>query len=148
MANEGSLSTLGKLLPDLHIFSDEKNHASIIAGIRGARCAKKIFRHNDLLHLETLLSSAPSGAPKLIVFESVYSMDGSVSPVKELCDLAEKYKALTYVDEVHAVGMYGRTGGGVTEQTGQQNRIDLINGKKKNTGLEGNKKSAGREGYV
>ncbi|PHJ22825.1 5-aminolevulinic acid synthase domain-containing protein [Cystoisospora suis] len=128
VANEGSLSTLGKLLPNLHIFSDEKNHASIIAGIRGARCAKAIFRHNDLLHLETLLMSAPAEAPKLIVFESVYSMDGSVAPVKELCDLAEKYHALTYIDEVHAVGMYGKTGGGVTEHTGQQKRIDLING--------------------
>ncbi|PFH33259.1 5-aminolevulinic acid synthase domain-containing protein [Besnoitia besnoiti] len=128
VANEATLSTLGKLLPNLHIFSDEKNHASIIAGIRGARCTKKIFRHNDLIHLESLLAEAPADVPKLIVFESIYSMDGSVSPVKEICDLAEKYNSLTYIDEVHSVGMYGRTGGGVTEQTGQQLRVDLING--------------------
>lgn len=128
VANEATLSTLGKLLPNLHIFSDEKNHASIIAGIRGARCAKKIFRHNDLIHLESLLAEAPPDVPKLIVFESIYSMDGSVSPVKDICDLAEKFNCLTYIDEVHSVGMYGLTGGGVTEQTGQQLRVDLING--------------------
>ncbi|KFH00710.1 5-aminolevulinic acid synthase domain-containing protein [Toxoplasma gondii VAND] len=128
VANEATLSTLGKLLPNLHIFSDEKNHASIIAGIRGARCAKRIFRHNDLIHLESLLAAAPADVPKLIVFESIYSMDGSVAPVKEICDLAEKFNSLTYIDEVHSVGMYGRTGGGVTEQSGQQLRVDLING--------------------
>jgi 5-aminolevulinate synthase len=104
------------------------NHASMIQGIRASGCEKYIFRHNDLKHLETLLNSVERCRPKIIAFESVYSMDGDIAPIKEICDLAEKYGALTYLDEVHAVGMYGPRGAGVAEATGQMHRVDIIEG--------------------
>ncbi len=128
VANEASLSTLQKIIPGIIIFSDEKNHASMIAGIRHGQGPKKIFRHNDLNDLETKLKQAPAGAPKLIVFESVYSMDGHVAPISAICDLAEKYGAMTYLDEVHAVGLYGPRGGGIAEREGVMDRVDIING--------------------
>ena len=107
VSNEAALSTLGKLLPGCIIFSDEFNHASMIAGIKSSGCEKRVFRHNDLDHLEELLAEEDADTPKLIAFESVYSMDGDIAPIAAICDLADKYKALTYLDEVHAVGMYG-----------------------------------------
>ncbi len=127
-ANEGALSTLTRLLPDCHVFSDELNHASMIHGIREGKSTKHIYRHNDLDHLESLLRKAPTNAPKLIAFESVYSMEGDIAPIGAICDLAEKYNALTYLDEVHAVGVYGPRGGGVAEEQGQLGRIDMIEG--------------------
>ncbi|MEE2566680.1 5-aminolevulinate synthase [Hyphobacterium marinum] len=128
IANEATLATLGKILPGLIIFSDALNHASMIEGVRGARCEKHVWRHNDVAHLEELLKAAPAGAPKLIAFESVYSMDGDVGPIEAVCDLAEKYGALTYLDEVHAVGLYGLRGGGIAERDGLLDRIDIIEG--------------------
>jgi 5-aminolevulinate synthase len=128
VANEASISALAGLLDDVVIFSDEMNHASIISGIRYARCEKVIFRHNDCAHLETLLKAQPIDRPKIIIFESVYSMDGDTSPIAEIADLAEKYNALTYLDEVHAVGMYGAQGGGVAQMRGIADRIDVIQG--------------------
>lgn len=128
VANEAALSTMSKILPGLHILSDEMNHASMISGIRNARTHKHIFKHNDLGDLEAKLKAIPADAPKLIAFESVYSMDADIAPIKEICDLADKYNALTYVDEVHAVGMYGPRGGGVCEQRGLMDRIDIIQG--------------------
>ena len=127
-ANVTALQTLGKNVPGLVFFSDERNHASIIEGIRGCKNEKKIFRHNDVQHLEELLQTVPADKPKLIVFESVYSMSGTISPVKAIAGLAKKYSALTYVDEVHGVGLYGETGAGILEQEGQQQAIDIING--------------------
>jgi 5-aminolevulinate synthase len=127
-ANEAGLSTLGSLLPGGVIFSDSLNHASMIEGIRHAGCEKRIFRHNDVGHLERLLSETPAGTPKLIAFESVYSMDGDVAPIGAICDLAEKYGAMTYLDEVHAVGLYGPRGGGVAEREGVMHRVMVING--------------------
>lgn len=127
-ANEGALSTIIKLLPDCVVFSDELNHASMIHGIRDGKCQKFVYRHNDLNHLETLLQQAPSNVPKLIAFESVYSMEGDIAPIEDICNLAEKYNALTYLDEVHAVGVYGPRGGGVAEQLGLLDRIDIIEG--------------------
>jgi 5-aminolevulinate synthase len=127
-ANEAALATLPKLLPGLIIFSDALNHASMIEGVRHGRCEKHVWRHNDLTHLEELLAAAPAEAPKLIAFESVYSMDGDFGPLAEICDLAQKYGALTYLDEVHAVGMYGTRGGGLAEAQGLAHRIDIING--------------------
>ncbi|MEM6907256.1 MAG: 5-aminolevulinate synthase [Pseudomonadota bacterium] len=128
VSNDATLSTLAKLLPGCVIFSDELNHASMIAGIRNSGCEKRIYRHNDMAHLETLLAAEDSDCPKLIAFESVYSMEGDTAPVHAICDLAEKYNALTYIDEVHAVGMYGARGGGISERDHAAHRIDIIEG--------------------
>ena len=128
VANDSALSTLSKLLPDLIIYSDELNHASMIEGIRRHDCERRIFRHNDVEHLRILLKADDPKVPKLIAFESIYSMDGDFAPIKEICDLAEEFSALTYIDEVHAVGMYGKTGGGLAEQENLLSRIDIING--------------------
>ena len=128
VSNEAALSTLGKLLPGCVIFSDSLNHASMIAGIKNSGCEKRVFRHNDLEHLEELLAAEDPGAPKLIAFESVYSMDGDIAPIGAICDLADKYSALTYLDEVHAVGMYGERGGGISERDGVAGRVTLIEG--------------------
>ena len=129
VANDATLSTLAKLLPGLVIFSDEKNHASMIEGIRRGGGAKRIWRHNDVGDLEAKLKEVPlAGPPKIIAFESVYSMDGHVAPIGVICDLAKKYNALTYLDEVHAVGMYGPRGGGIAERDGVMHRVDIING--------------------
>jgi 5-aminolevulinate synthase len=128
VSNEATLSTLAKILPGCIIFSDELNHASMIAGIRNSGCEKRVFRHNDLEHLEELLAEVDPEAPKLIAFESVYSMDGDVSPIHAICDLADKYNALTYLDEVHAVGMYGPRGGGISDRDDAASRITVIEG--------------------
>src|SRR5688572_5501843 len=128
VANDSTLSTLAHLLPGAVIFSDEKNHASMIAGIRHGRGPKHIWRHNDIEHLEQLLKAYDRATPKIIAFESVYSMDGHIAPIAAICDLAEKYGALTYLDEVHAVGLYGPRGGGIAERDGVMHRIDIING--------------------
>lgn len=128
IANDATLSTLPKLFPGLIIYSDELNHASMIEGIRRNGGAKRVFRHNDVAHLRELLQADDPDAPKLIAFESVYSMDGDFGPIAELCDLAEEFGALTYLDEVHAVGMYGPRGGGVAERDGLLDRLDIING--------------------
>jgi len=128
VSNEAALSTLGKLLPGCVIFSDALNHASMIAGIKSSGCEKRVFRHNDLDHLEELLAAEDPETPKLIAFESVYSMDGDVAPIAAICDLADKYNALTYLDEVHAVGMYGARGGGISERDGVAERLTLIEG--------------------
>ena len=128
VANEAALSTLQKILPGLIIISDEMNHASMISGIRNGGCEKHIFKHNDLADLERILKTLPKDAPKLIAFESVYSMDADIAPIEQICDLADKYGALTYIDEVHAVGMYGATGGGVAEERDLMDRIDIIQG--------------------
>jgi 5-aminolevulinate synthase len=128
VSNEAALSTLGKLLPGCVIFSDELNHASMIAGIKNSGCEKRVFRHNDLDHLEQLLLECDSETPKLIAFESVYSMDGDIAPIAAICDLADKYGALTYLDEVHAVGMYGEHGGGISERDGAADRITIVEG--------------------
>lgn len=128
VANEAALSTLAQLLPGCIVLSDEKNHASMIAGIRNGRGPKQIFLHNDLADLEAKLQRIPRETPKIIAFESVYSMDGHVAPISAICDLAAKYNALTYLDEVHAVGLYGPRGGGVAERDGVMHRIDVING--------------------
>jgi len=128
VANEATLGVMSKILPGLIIFSDEMNHASMISGIQRARCEKKIFKHNDLQDLEARLKASPADAPKLIAFESVYSMDADIAPIKEICDLADRYNALTYIDEVHAVGMYGAQGGGICEERGLMDRIDIIQG--------------------
>ena len=128
VANEGALATLGKLLPGCVIFSDEMNHASMIHGIRDSKCEKYIYKHNDMDHLESLLKSVDPMLPKIIAFESVYSMDGDISPMKKTVELAEKYGAMTYLDEVHAVGVYGPRGGGIAEEFGLMDRIDIIEG--------------------
>lgn len=128
VANEATLNTLLTTLPGCIVFSDADNHASMIQGIRNSRAQKHVFRHNDMEHLEELLRQAPKEAPKLIAFESVYSMDGDIGKIKEICDLAEKYQAMTYLDEVHAVGMYGDHGGGIAEREGLMGRVDIIQG--------------------
>ena len=128
VSNDATLSTLAKILPGCVIFSDELNHASMIAGIRNSGAEKKVFRHNDIEHLEELLAETDPDLPKLIAFESVYSMDGDVAPIHAICDLADKYNALTYIDEVHAVGMYGPRGGGISDRDNAASRITVIEG--------------------
>ena len=126
VANETTLSTLARLLPGCIIFSDALNHASMINGIKASGAEKRIFRHNDVAHLAELLAAAAAGRPKLIAFESVYSMDGDIGPIAAICDLAERHGAMTYLDEVHAVGMYGAQGGGVAEREGVMSRLTVI----------------------
>ena len=128
VSNDATLSTLAKILPGCIIYSDELNHASMIAGIRNSGSEKRVWRHNDLAHLEELLAADDSAAPKLIAFESVYSMDGDVAPIAAICDLADRYNALTYCDEVHAVGMYGERGGGISERDAVADRVTIIEG--------------------
>jgi 5-aminolevulinate synthase len=128
VANDATLATLARILPGCIIFSDDLNHASMIEGIRRSGCQKRLFRHNDVGHLRQLLEAAPADAPKLIAFESVYSMDGDVAPIHEICDLADEFGAMTYLDEVHAVGLYGARGAGVAERDGALDRIDVIEG--------------------
>ena len=127
IANDATLSTLRSIFPGLIIYSDALNHASMIEGVRRGNGPKRIFRHNDLAHLRELLAADDPEAPKLIAFESVYSMDGDFGPIKEICDLADEFGALTYLDEVHAVGMYGPRGAGVAERDGVMHRVDIIN---------------------
>src|ERR1700681_4219915 len=128
VSNETGISTLAKLMQNCLILSDAWNHNSMIEGVRQAHTEKQIFRHNDMAHLETLLAAADPTRPKLIVFESLYSMDGDLAPLHQICDLAERYGAMTYVDEVHAVGMYGPRGGGIAERDGVMHRIDILEG--------------------
>jgi 5-aminolevulinate synthase len=129
VANEWTLIALSKIVPDIHFVSDENNHNSLITGMRHSRAAKTVFRHNDLNHLEDILCAVKlSGQTACIVFESVYSMDGDVGDIRGICDLADKYGAITYIDEVHAVGLYGTHGGGKVEELGLESRIDIVNG--------------------
>lgn len=128
VANQTALATLGQIIPDLIFFSDAKNHASLIQGMRQSHCEKKIFRHNDVAHLRSLLEQADPAKPKIIVFESVYSMDGDIGPIREICDLADEFGAMTYLDEVHAVGMYGARGAGIAERDNLTDRLTIING--------------------
>jgi 5-aminolevulinate synthase len=128
VSNETGISTMVKLMPNCLILSDAWNHNSMIEGVRQAGCEKQIFRHSDCNHLEALLRAADPVRPKLVVFESLYSMDGDIAPINRICDLAERYGAMTYVDEVHAVGMYGPRGGGMAEQQGAMRRVDVIEG--------------------
>jgi 5-aminolevulinate synthase len=127
VSNQTGIATIAKLIPHCEIFSDGLNHNSMIAGIRSSGAKKHIFRHNDVEHLEELLIKA-GDVPKLIIFESLYSMDGDTAPIEAICDLADKYQAMTYIDEVHAVGMYGERGGGIAERDGQMHRIDVVEG--------------------
>jgi len=127
-ANMSVIAGITKLIPNLIIFSDEKNHASLIEGIRYSKCQKIVFRHNDVNHLRSVIENYPLDQPKLIIFESVYSMDGTIGPIKEICDIAKEYNALTFIDEVHAVGLYGPRGGGVAEQENLMDRLDIISG--------------------
>src|SRR5690606_15414027 len=127
VANEAALSTLGGL-PGAVIFSDALNHASMIAGVRHGGGEKRIWRHNDVAHLARLLAEADPAAPKIVAFESVYSMDGDIAPIGEICDVARDHGALTYLDEVHAVGLYGPRGAGVAERDGVMDRVDVVEG--------------------
>jgi 5-aminolevulinate synthase len=128
ISNQTAIASLAKLMPNCLILSDALNHNSIIEGVRLANCEKRIFCHNDMTHLEELLDATAPDRPKLIVFESLYSMDGDIAPINRICDLAERYSAMTYVDEVHAVGMYGPRGGGISERDNAMDRIDVIEG--------------------
>ena len=128
MANEAALSTLGAKLPNCLMVSDEFNHASMIQGIRFSKAEKKIFRHNDVAHLEEILKNEPLDRPKIVIFESVYSMDGDIAPIPEIVEIAEKYNAISFLDEVHAVGMYGDRGGGVAERDGVMDRVTILQG--------------------
>jgi 5-aminolevulinate synthase len=128
VSNEATLSTLARLLPGCIFFSDELNHASMIEGMRHSGAEKRIYRHNDMVHLDDLLRGAPPNVPKIICFESVYSMEGDFGQIGKICDLAEKYGAMTYLDEVHGVGLYGERGGGVAERDGHMHRVDIIEG--------------------
>src|SRR5215470_2941374 len=128
VANDAALSTLARELPGMVVFSDASNHASMIAGIRNSRAEKYIFRHNDPADLASLFQRVPADRPKLVCFESVYSMDGDIAPIAELCDVAERFGAMTYLDEVHAVGLYGRRGGGIAERDGVMHRPSVIQG--------------------
>lgn len=128
VSNSTTLSTLARLLPDSIIYSDELNHASMIQGMRQGRGAKKIFRHNDVAHLRELLETSDPAKPKIIAFESVYSMDGDIAPIAKFCDVAEEFEAMTYLDEVHAVGLYGPRGGGIAEREGLMDRLTVIEG--------------------
>ena len=128
VANEAALGTLPRLMPGCIVFSDALNHASMINGIRASGAEKRIFRHNDMAHLAELLASVPAGRPKLIAFESVYSMDGDIAPIGAICDLADQYGAMTYLDEVHAVGLYGAQGAGIAERDGLLHRVSTIQG--------------------
>jgi 5-aminolevulinate synthase len=128
ISNLAAISTIASLLPDCLILSDALNHNSMIEGVKRAGCEKKVFRHNDVSHLEELLAAEPADRAKLVVFESLYSMDGDIAPIREIVEVAEKYNAMTYIDEVHAVGLYGPRGGGVSEREGLAHRIDVIEG--------------------
>ena len=128
VSNEATLSTLARLLPGCVFFSDELNHASMIEGMRHSGAEKRIYRHNDMAHLEELLRAASPNQPKIVCFESVYSMEGDFGKIGAICDLAERYSAMTYLDEVHGVGLYGHRGGGVAERDGQMHRVDIIEG--------------------
>lgn len=128
ISNEATLSTLAAVLPGVVIFSDALNHASMIDGIRHGKSSKQIWRHNDTQHLEQLLAAADPDVPKIVAFESVYSMDGDIAPIAEICDVADRYGALKYLDEVHAVGLYGTRGGGISERDGVAARLDVIEG--------------------
>ena len=128
VSNWASLTTLASKMPGCIVYSDSMNHASMIEGIRHSKAERHIFRHNDTAHLEELLAAAPADAPKIVAFESVYSMDGDIAPIEKICDVAKKYGALTYIDEVHAVGLYGPKGGGIAEARGLMDRIDVIEG--------------------
>ena len=128
ISNDATLSTLGSMLPGCVILSDAMNHASMIQGVRHSQSPKKIFRHNDVAHLDELLAELDPNLPKIVAFESVYSMDGDIAPIRELCAVAKRHGALTYLDEVHAVGMYGPRGGGVAEREGLMDQLDIIEG--------------------
>jgi 5-aminolevulinate synthase len=128
VANETTLQTLGAMLPRCELYSDALNHASMIAGIRHSGAVRRIFRHNDVAHLDELLAAADPATPKIVAFESVYSMDGDVAPINEICDVAHRHRALTYLDEVHAVGMYGARGAGVAERDGALDKVDIVQG--------------------
>jgi 5-aminolevulinate synthase len=128
VANEAALSTLASSMPGMVVLSDAMNHASMIAGIRNSRAERLIFRHNDVSHLTELLSGLPADAPKLVCFESVYSMDGDIAPIAAICDVADRFGAMTYLDEVHAVGLYGERGGGIAERDGVSGRLTVIQG--------------------
>lgn len=128
VSNDAALGAVGRLLPNCLILSDEKNHASMIAGIRASDAEKRIFRHNDLDHLRQLLAATERRRPKVIAFESIYSMDGDIAPIEQICDLAEEFGALTYLDEVHAVGLYGLRGAGIAERDGVMDRVDIFEG--------------------
>lgn len=128
ISNETGIATIARLLPNCLLLSDALNHNSMIEGVRQSGCEKQIWRHNDVDHLAELLRAASSERPKLIVFESVYSMDGDVAPIERICDLAERYSAMTYLDEVHAVGMYGAHGAGIAERDGVMERVDVVEG--------------------